>query len=822
MIALSVLLLMLLSVFAVGAGVVTTAEPTNGSTVYIAGNPDMFPIEYYDDKTDEYRGILPEMYRSISEKSGYDFSYVSAGEKNEQSRLAVNEQVEIVSAHEKGSVEGAADEVDLTVVDKDGEEVTVSIGFTKIASDELRAAIAKGVEGFTASDILSYSAASAERSANVDFPVYLVVIAAAAVLVMILLIILLIVGRKKNKQEKENHLIDPLTGIGNEEHFERWYNSFISPDSSVLYYIAYIGIDVNRILQYSDVGTAEEIQVFAAAELSSAARETDFCARLSDGVFALAYQAPTDELAREKIDELMEKLNGFTSDVMVKYHIRFYAGVFHLDSPNIPCEKALFTARHGYFHSVENELDYTFTDLRLLNRANYVRSLQKKLWKAINEKEFKLYLQYIFDSKGRKVCGAESLSRWESPEDGTIYPKDYIKLLEDAEMIDQLDLYILECCCEHLSRWHETEKKNVWISCNMTRITLSDPAFMERFKAITGKYTFDPAQLVLEITEDAFSGSNKQVINNIRACKEMGYRIALDDFGSGYSSIRDLTDYPIDIIKIDRQLIVKTKKERGATLLDGLVKLSHFLGIEALCEGVETNEQMEKAMEAECDYVQGFLLSRTNPADEASVDRGLSFVSEKDVNDRAERLKAMPFAHGRKPSAPAVIPAPVTEPTPAKAAISPDKEIMAGGAVFSYYGELDKDGNRSGYGRTVTDLGKTAYEGMYSGDKRNGKGTYYYKDGMLCYSGDWDENLRHGVGIGVSAKDGSMHVGQWAHNKPVGTGVRMTADGKISFIRQELPDGGSVMLRTTEDGNLDVVKCDQDGNKLSQSTLYLQ
>ena len=67
-----------------------------------------------------------------------------------------------------------------------------------------------------------------------------------------------------------------------------------------------------------------------------------------------------------------------------------------------------------------------------------------------------------------------------------------------------------------------------------------------------------------------------------------------------------------------------------------------------------------------------------------------------------------------------------------------------------------------------------------------------------------------------------MHVGQWENNKPVGTGVRMTADGKISFIRQELPDGGSVMLRTTEDGNLDVVKCDQDGNKLSQSTLYLQ
>lgn len=812
-IALTALLAVVLSMIAVSADVVTTAEPTNGSTVYIAGNPDMFPIEYYDTKTKEYRGILPEMFRRISETSGYDFTYIAASDRDQQWRLALNDQVEIVSAHQKGSIESLTDEIELTTVTNNGKEITVCIGFTDIASEGVKQAVRSGINGLSASDILSFSAVSADRSGNTEFPFYLVIIAAAAVLGLVVMILLFIRRRKKEKEQNENSLVDPMTGIGNEEYFEKWYSSFISPDSSVLYYIAYIAIDVNRILQYSDAATSEEIQVFAAAELSSAARETDFCARISDGVFALAYQAPTEELAREKIAEIMEKLNGFTSDIMIKYHIRFYAGVFHLDSPNIPCEKSLFNARHGYFHSVENEIDYTFTDSKLLNRANYVRSLQKKLWKAINEKEFKLYLQYIFDGKGKTVRGAESLSRWESPEDGTIYPKDYIKLLEDAEMIDQLDLYILECCCEHLTRWRGTVKKDIWISCNMTRITLSDPAFVERFREIVGKYEFNPRQLVLEITEDAFSGNNKQVINNIRACKEMGFRIALDDFGSGYSSIRDLTDYPIDIIKIDRQLIVKSKKERGAILLDGLVKLSHFLGIEALCEGVETEDQMQKAMRTDCEYVQGFLLSRTNPADEASVDRKLTFYSAKDDPSAGKHYGW----NVSKPVIPAA-PEPVREPV---RTAEPDKKITAGGAVYSYYGELDKDGNRSGYGRTVTDLGKTAYEGMYRGDKRSGKGSYYYKDGMLCYSGDWVENLREGVGVGISAKDGSMHIGQWSKNRPEGTGVRMTADGKLSFILNRLSDGSTVVFRYTDTDNVTVSRLDPDGNMLSETALSL-
>ena len=146
---------------------------------------------------------------------------------------------------------------------------------------------------------------------------------------------------------------------------------------------------------------------------------------------------------------------------------------------------------------------------------------------------------------------------------------------------------------------------------------------------------------------------------------------------------------------------------------------------------------------------------------------------------------------------------------------------MADGAMYSYYGELDSNGNRSGYGRTVTDEGRTAYEGCYLNDKRSGKGTYYYKDGSLLYTGDWAENARHGIGVGVSSRDGSIHVGKWSMNKPVGNGVRLTSDGDIRFVCKELSDGSTVLMNYMPDDTAVISKYDKNGKKLSEKTISL-
>ena len=153
---------------------------------------------------------------------------------------------------------------------------------------------------------------------------------------------------------------------------------------------------------------------------------------------------------------------------------------------------------------------------------------------------------------------------------------------------------------------------------------------------------------------------------------------------------------------------------------------------------------------------------------------------------------------------------------------APDKLIMAEGAMYSYYGELDSNGNRSGYGRTLTDESRTAYEGNYLNDKRSGKGSYYYKDGSLCYTGDWVENARHGVGVGVSSRDGSIHVGRWALNKPEGNGVRLSSDGSIRFVCKELDDGSTVLMNFITDDELTIAKYDESGKKLSEKKLSIE
>ncbi len=618
--------LMIFAVSAVSAAVYTVDEPTNKNTVYIAGDPDMYPIEYYDSKDREYKGILPELYKKISAGSGIDFSYINSGTTNEQYRLAKNNQVEMVSAHAKGDVDFLKDEVHILTYNNGKKEVELCIGFTSIAPDDLVKKVTAELKSASSEEVLRLSVETMSAETPNDFPIYLIFIITGLAVICILLVINIIIRRKKEKKARADRLTDSLTGIGNHMYFEQWYNSFISPASHVLYYIAYIGIDIQRILQYADSAVSDEIQVFAASVISAEASETDFCARVSDGRFVLAFQAPAEEQAREFTERLLSKLNKFNSEVMLKYHIHFQAGVFHLDAPNIPCEKALFNARHGFYHARETGEAYVFTDAKLLKREEYVLGLKRKLRDALDKKEFRLYLQYIFDGKGKLACGAEALSRWDSPEDGVIAPSDYISMLETAEMIDELDFYILEECCRTLESWKQTEKKNLWLSCNMTRITLSGEGFARRFEEIVKKYDFEMDKLVIEITEDALAESTKQVVDNIALCKKTGCRIALDDFGCGYSSVKDLNDYPIDIIKIDRELIVKSNTEKGRQLLLGVVKLAHYLGIKALCEGVETETEMTVSKETGCDYIQGYYLSRTNPADEVSVERGISFI----------------------------------------------------------------------------------------------------------------------------------------------------------------------------------------------------
>ena len=224
--------------------------------------------------------------------------------------------------------------------------------------------------------------------------------------------------------------------------------------------------------------------------------------------------------------------------------------------------------------------------------------------------EFKMYLQFIVDNKTKNIVLAEALSRWDRGEGGIVGPAEYIANMERFGIISRLDFYMFDTVCCQLEKWADTDMKDIAISCNFTRLTLSDCEFKDKIQKITNSYRFDHTKLAIEITEDISEKDSGMVKKNVEYCKELGFHVYLDDLGCGYASLVNLCDYPVDVVKIDRDILLKTDSSRGKELFSGIIALAHNLKMEVVCEGVETEEQNKLVGASDCDYVQGYYYSK--------------------------------------------------------------------------------------------------------------------------------------------------------------------------------------------------------------------
>ncbi len=245
------------------------------------------------------------------------------------------------------------------------------------------------------------------------------------------------------------------------------------------------------------------------------------------------------------------------------------------------------------------------------------RKLLKKIKNGFSNNEFKMYLQFIVDNKLKKIVSAETLSRWESSTGEILFPGAYIGLMEKSGLIVDFDYYMFDKVCCKLSEWKDTEFDALTLSCNFTRISISEKGFADKIKAIADKYDFERRKLLIEITEDSIEKNLITAMYNIIKVKELGFRIALDDIGSGYTSLVSLCEYPIDVVKIDREIMLLTGTEKGKKLFLGIISLAHYLNLKVVCEGVETEEQNQLVSDSDCDYIQGWYYTKALPEKDA-------------------------------------------------------------------------------------------------------------------------------------------------------------------------------------------------------------
>ncbi|MBQ2840998.1 MAG: EAL domain-containing protein [Oscillospiraceae bacterium] len=255
--------------------------------------------------------------------------------------------------------------------------------------------------------------------------------------------------------------------------------------------------------------------------------------------------------------------------------------------------------------------------LSAIKRGTNETRLIKKIRDGLENKEFKMHLQFIVDNRTKRLVSSEALSRWETSDGEVIMPGKYIGVMEKSGLITKFDYYMFENVCDKLSKWTDTDFDEITISCNFTRITISEKDFVTKIKDIAERYEFDRSKLIIEITEDSIEKNLDVARHNIIRAKELGFRIALDDIGGGYTSLISLCEYKIDMVKIDREVLLLSNEERGRKLFLGIISLIHKLNLKVVCEGVETEEQNALVSESECDYIQGWYYSKALPESEA-------------------------------------------------------------------------------------------------------------------------------------------------------------------------------------------------------------
>jgi predicted signal transduction protein with EAL and GGDEF domain len=243
-------------------------------------------------------------------------------------------------------------------------------------------------------------------------------------------------------------------------------------------------------------------------------------------------------------------------------------------------------------------------------------TLENELRHAIERDELRLVFQPVVALPSMRPVGAEALLRWHHPTLGSVRPDEFIPVAEESGLINRLGAWVLRQACRQLAAWLAAGH-DVWVSVNLSPRELHAADYPGQVADVLSEYGVPPQRLVLEVTEHAVATDLEELVRRLGELRATGVRIALDDFGAGYSSLGQLRTLPVDILKIDQRLVAEPESRTGtaAPLVDVVVRLGHRLGLEVLAEGIQTQAQRAVVEEAGCRLGQGSLFGWGVPAE---------------------------------------------------------------------------------------------------------------------------------------------------------------------------------------------------------------
>jgi diguanylate cyclase (GGDEF)-like protein/PAS domain S-box-containing protein len=418
---------------------------------------------------------------------------------------------------------------------------------------------------------------------------------------------------------------DALTGLPNRRLMQDRLNQAIMAARRKQRHVAVLFLDLDRFKVVNDTlghDTGDFILKDVARRLLSCVREVDTVSREGGDEFVVILpDLERPENARVVADKILEELARPVDVGGQDIHVTPSIGISHYPNDATDVHQLLKHADNAMYQAKDagrNTIRFFTNDLNFLLSKRL--EIESRLRKAIDNEEFFLRYQPQVELATGRISGMEALVRWNDPQKGEIFPKDFIFVAEELGLIVPIGEWVFRTACRQLRQWEEDGLPPVTISINISPRQFMSRRLVSTLLGIVRETGANPRQIELEITETMIMRNIEQSVETLTQLRSVGMHVAVDDFGVGYSSLGQLTRLPASSMKIDRSFIMNLPGDaQSGSITEAIIAMAKRLKLRVIAEGVETRAQLDFLRANQCEAFQGFLFSRPVTALEATA-----------------------------------------------------------------------------------------------------------------------------------------------------------------------------------------------------------
>ena len=429
------------------------------------------------------------------------------------------------------------------------------------------------------------------------------------------------VEQRRVAEHRVEHLAthDPLTNLPNRRGLYEELNELIYRSRRYKYSSAVIYVDLDGFKHVNDHfghEAGDRLLTQVATNFKAIVRQTDSVARIGGDEFIVLITDIDGETSL--ITKIESLLNEASRPLQFNRHqiaTGASIGIALYPDHGDDAETLLHHADQAMYQAKQQGKNtFRFFTEDINAKAHRQRELQDNLRIALPNNEFTVFFQPIVDTRSGQVVSAEALLRWYNVNLGEVFPDEFIPAAESAGLIAELGCWVLKEAIATGAHWQQRFGIELRIAVNASSIQFRNNLLFDTIKEQIDNHAWNPDLLEVEITEGLLLDDSPEVNTYIEAISNCGVRLSVDDFGTGFSALSYLKNYPVSTVKIDRSFIMDLPGDKeNAVLVQAIIAMAHGLRLEVIAEGVETAEQWEYLKSLDCDFVQGYYFGKPMP-----------------------------------------------------------------------------------------------------------------------------------------------------------------------------------------------------------------